>query len=111
MAKKNGYLVFLVFVFITGTEYLNSMEQEKEDSNRLETLLKVRQNLSTDTAKIIVRYERSIKEGEKLNSANIYFDSPCGAAKRVNAVLYEKFGSPPQSSQTDYRWFYDFPHS
>jgi len=112
MIKKISHLIFFALVLITKTEYLDSMEQGKEDSKMVKILLKSSSSLSFDTAKIIVQRKNFIKKSEKQVPSLTYFDSPCGVS-RINSVVCKKDGedaSYTKYSETDHSsWFSPHP--
>ena len=89
MTKKTGCLIFFVFILITGTEYLNSMEEErKKDSKIMDTLLK---NFEKKTDKIKI---------DKIQIVNILLKTSehlsAGTAKKI---VQEKFSIGKDEAQ------------
>ena len=120
MTKKTGFFVLLIFVFITGTAHLTAMESEKNSDstnkllkksnsiNRLNKLaLQIKQPTETDDTKTEKELrKKELREEASRAAANLYYDSPCGAATRRNAVQEESLNQQPPVGKED--WFMSF---
>ena len=92
MTKKTGYLIFFVFILVTGTEYLNSMEEETKNTKLTEKgskLAKILQtiapSLPVEALNAINKYKCFMEDSETERKAQLsmFVDTPCGAGLSI----------------------------